>query len=601
MKSSGWYVRRLQGAVLLLLGVAASATAFAVAERQRRAEEREEFAAMGDVHALALQSRLSGAIEILHYIPALHESSKEFSRGEFARFVRAALARDDVVRVVQWAPRVPEDARARFEAAAHADGRASFRFSDHAGPGVLATAGERDEYLPVLYSEPEDRALGLDLLSVAELSEPAARARDGGRVTCSVPFHPPGVPGDALELAVFMPVYERGLPRDTVAQRRAALDGLAVVSLSAEPLVELVLGDALEDPAFGVALIDPAAPAYDRVLYESDLGLGLAPEDDAALAHAHALELADRHLQVVLTRRSFRAKRPWGVLALGLALTCLALLAARVASIVTGLRRSVEEARKLGQYTLHKRLGEGGMGVVYRARHAMLRRPTAIKLLRPELRGQAIARRFEREVQLTSRLTHPNVVAIYDYGKTPDGLFYYAMEYIDGISLAELVRRGGAQPPARVVFIIRQIASALVEAHERGLLHRDISPANVMLTRRGGMHDFVKVLDFGLVKDLEDRVSEATDPRKLLGTPKYLAPERITSAASGGAAGHEEDGRVDLYALGAVAYYLLVGDHVFSGTSITELCQQHVREPVRPPSWRVDGEIPAALERLVLR
>ncbi len=596
MLGTGVHVRRLQDLLILVVGVAASVAVFFAAERKRQEAERQKFVDMSRAYSMALQSKLEGALEVLHYIPALHYSTTDVSRGEFARFVRATITRVDIVRAVQWVPRVPASARTRFEASAINDGRAGFRFTDRAGPGVLVPAAERDSYLPVFYSEPNDESLGLDLLSVHELREPAERARDEDRMTSSAPFRPPESPDGALELALFMPVYARDLPHDSQESRRTALEGLAVVILTAEPLVDVVLGEALEDPAFSVAILDVDAPPYDRVLYESDLGLGLSTEHDAALEHRDEFEFADRRWSVTFTRRARKSARPWFTLALGLVFTVIVMLAARAVRLVTRLRRRVEEAQKLGQYTLLKRLGEGGMGVVYRARHAMLRRPTAIKLLRPELKGRALAERFEREVQLTSKLTHPNIVAIYDYGKTPQGLFYYAMEFIDGISLAELVALDGAQPPARVVFIVRQIASALVDAHDNGLLHRDISPANIMLTRRGGMHDFVKVLDFGLVKDIGEEREEQTGGRKLLGTPKYLAPERISSATRG-----EEDERVDLYALGAVAYYLLVGDHVFTGTSVAEVCAQHLNEPPRPPTWRTENSIPMELERLILR
>lgn len=262
--------------------------------------------------------------------------------------------------------------------------------------------------------------------------------------------------------------------------------------------------------------------------------------------------------------------------------------------VIYGLRESVREARQLGQYTLLERIGSGGMGVVYRAEHAMLRRPTAVKVLPPEKAGEQTLRRFEREVQLTARLTHPNTIAIYDYGRTPDGLFYYAMEYLDGFTLSELVEVAGPLPPARVAFIVRQAAGSLAEAHDIGLIHRDIKPDNILISDRGGVCDQVKVVDFGLVKDTHgaaDPVLSHVDA--IIGTPLYLAPEAVTDATSVGAAS-------DLYALGAVAYFLLVGRHIFSGETMVEICSHHVMTPPTPPSEVLGHPVPAALEALIL-
>jgi serine/threonine-protein kinase len=204
-----------------------------------------------------------------------------------------------------------------------------------------------------------------------------------------------------------------------------------------------------------------------------------------------------------------------------------------ISHVVFGLRAEMRRARRLGQYTIEAKIGEGGMGVVYRAHHGMMRRPTAIKLLRPEKAIAANLKRFEREVQLTARLTHPHTITIFDYGRTPEGVFYYAMELLDGASLERVVAVGGRLPPARAIHVLYEVAGALVEAHEVGLIHRDIKPANIILCRQGGLYDFPKVVDFGLVKDLEPGGDPAlTRADVIAGTPLYIAPEAITSPGS---------------------------------------------------------------------
>jgi len=274
----------------------------------------------------------------------------------------------------------------------------------------------------------------------------------------------------------------------------------------------------------------------------------------------------------------------------------LTVLLSTLASFVTfRLRKSVARARQLGQYTLKEKLGEGGMGVVYRAEHEMLRRPTAIKLLPPGKAGEESLKRFEREVQMTARLTSPHTVSIYDYGRTPDGLFYYVMEYLDGIDLEDLVKLNGPVAPGRVVRILRQVCAALTEAHSIGLIHRDIKPANILLCERGGFPDIAKVLDFGLVRE----ISGTSDPRLtadnvLHGTPQYLAPEAIRDSDS-------IDARSDLYALGAVGYFLLTGTPVFSGRGALEIIHHHLQTPPEPLSKRLGREVPPKLEALILR
>jgi serine/threonine protein kinase len=258
-----------------------------------------------------------------------------------------------------------------------------------------------------------------------------------------------------------------------------------------------------------------------------------------------------------------------------------------------GARSSAPQV--LGSYTLGEKIGEGGMGVVYKARHALLERPTAIKLLHPERVKSEDIRRFEREVQLTSRLSHPNTISIYDFGRSKDGAFYYAMEYLDGLDLQTLVEREGPLAPARVAHVLAQLCGALSEAHGAGLIHRDIKPANIMVCERGGEADVVKVLDFGLTKELGAPKMAVTrsDVQTLLGTPLYLSPEALIAPDT-------MDGRSDLYAVGAVGYFLLTGTPPFSGNGLFEVCAQHLHAEPVPPSRRRRSPVPPELEALIL-
>jgi hypothetical protein len=258
-----------------------------------------------------------------------------------------------------------------------------------------------------------------------------------------------------------------------------------------------------------------------------------------------------------------------------------------------GLRAHIREIGRMGQYTLEAKIGEGGMGTVYRATHAMLRRPAAIKLLAKDRASEKDQARFEREVQLTSTLSHPNTIDIFDYGRTSAGVFYYVMEYLDGLDLDKLVREYGPLEPARAIHILTQVCGALGEAHALHLIHRDIKPANIVLTDRVDEPDVVKVVDFGLVKALAahggDSRSEA-----ITGTPMYLAPEAIKTPEA-------VDERTDIYALGAVAYFLLAGRNVFKGETVVEVLSRHMLEEPTAPSLHLAKPIPSDLELLVLQ
>lgn len=254
----------------------------------------------------------------------------------------------------------------------------------------------------------------------------------------------------------------------------------------------------------------------------------------------------------------------------------------------------VQRKRQLGSYMLEEEIGCGGMGVVYKASHCMLKRPAAIKILNSAKICPDSLARFESEVQLTCRLNSPHTIAVYDYGVTPEGLFFYAMEYLDGITLAQLIREDGPQSAGRVIHLLQQVCASLSEAHSVGLIHRDLKPENLMMCCRGGVPDMLKVLDFGLAKIISEQPSREKIAIGFSGTPLYMPPEAITAPQT-------VDERSDLYSLGAVAYFLLTGHPVFSGNTVADVLRSHLRDAPQRPSRRLGATVDPDLELLVLQ
>ena len=280
----------------------------------------------------------------------------------------------------------------------------------------------------------------------------------------------------------------------------------------------------------------------------------------------------------------------FGVL-LGLVLVSMT---AAASTSLWAVRVRMREAKRLGQYRIEREIGSGGMSHVYLARHAHLKRLAAVKVLKPHLATDEAVTRFQREAQLCSQLSHPNTIEIYDYGGTRDGRWYYAMEYLRGVSLETLVHREGAMPAARAVHVLRQACGSLREAHERGWVHRDVKPGNLMLCVRAGQHDVVKVLDFGLIKKVRDpSTRDITQYSKILGTPLYMAPERIHDPA-------DADARSDIYALGAVAYFAVVGRPAFEGATDHDIVYRVLNEPA-PALPAIEADPEGVLPRLIAR
>jgi len=369
---------------------------------------------------------------------------------------------------------------------------------------------------------------------------------------------------------------------------------LATEEAGARPLIRLV-ASALDGE--NRVVVEPSrdyrgVPVVGASCWLPQFGFGVATQINADEAYQPL-----RVLQLVFV-----------VLVLFLLLCATGLFVFSYANLAWRQRLNAAELKlkQLGQYTLEEKVGEGGMGVVYRARHALLRRDTAVKLLLPGRADAEAVARFEREVCLTCQLTHPNTIQVYDYGHTPEGIFYYAMEYLRGVNLHDLVVRFGPQPESRVAYILAQICDSLAEAHGLGLIHRDIKPGNVFLCRRGGLSDCVKVLDFGLVREYRATASvpasdgkeggdgNGSGGRVLEGTPWFMSPEAVRDTAP-------TDPRSDLYSLGALGYFLLTGCFIFDAETVEEVHEKQLTTPPVPLRERTANLISPEMEQILMR
>lgn len=390
------------------------------------------------------------------------------------------------------------------------------------------------------------------------------------------------------------------LYRDNFTSLQAGLNSLA--NRIETEIDDHVEGDARQ--ALHFALDEFAAAS---LLTQDILALQKASSSDVAeryfVERARPLVNRTRELTSLLveSQAAAREQRARKLTNRSYAITALAvlmgLLSAGSLSFSYRLKKQVanvlEKARLLGQYELDRQIGSGGMGEVYLGHHALMRRPTAIKLLSAitaqNLRAQ---QRFLNEVKLACQLSHPNTISVFDYGRTPAGIFYFAMEYIEGFCIDTLIKVAGPLPPGRAVFILQQACGSLQEAHEQNFLHRDVKPSNIMLSQLGGISDMVKVLDFGLAMDLAGEGEREHDT--IAGTPMYLAPEVILSPET-------YSPRSDIYALGAVAYYMLCGEAVFNSADMKEILACQLEDEIPFPSERLGRALPNDLEQLVMR
>jgi serine/threonine-protein kinase len=555
----------------------------------------------------AVTDRLLLPQEDLTALSSFLEASGEMTRRQFRLLAGPMLTRHQLVYAFEWLPLVRESERALYEEEARNAGLTDYRFWEIAD-GKPRAAGRRDYYVPIHYMEPPSAlALGFDIAADPLRWATAQTARDSGRIAASRPFgliEDAGKPDALPVVAMYAPVYKGGDPASD-AGRRALLTGFAMAIFRVAPLVGSAAAD-VDASGLGLVLRDPEA--------REAVPLAQRPRDAAALPRRAGFSLefpvqfADRRwaLTVFTLPGAFLPPKRGtiGIASAGVLTALLGFATLTSLRTISRLRRQVE---KVGPYRLVARLGHGAMGVVWEARHALLRRPTAVKLLAPGTQGERALARFEREVQLTAGLTHPSTIAIYDYGRTADGVFYYAMELLRGINLLQLVELDGPLLPARVVHLLRQACGALTEAHAAGLIHRDIKPANLMVCVYGGIPDFLKVLDFGLVKDVGSIESAPagvaaassgdaalSQDGSLLGTPLYMAPEGMSDPL-------QVDARADIFALGAVGYFLLTGNSPFPGRTAIEVFRLERLGPPPPLSRVAPHPVPASLDETISR
>jgi serine/threonine protein kinase/CHASE1-domain containing sensor protein len=569
--------KRTAFAALASLAIALVVSALTyVWDSQRKSRARAERNA--DI-ASSLRIGLATPVESLHALQSFMAVPRgaPLTLAQFREFCAPAVRRRPEIAGLEWFPLVRGANRATFEGYVARE-QPGFEIREPTRAGPLVRAVQRPEHVPLTFMEPmTDLVRGLDLAFDPERIAPVKRALSSGRTTLSDRFQLVEDPPHVLSVAAYAPVMNAAWVDAGALGGLHFERGVAVALFRLSPLIESALKPR-ELEGLGIELWDPHAPEAARLLYRSGKIDADAEREEADVP------FVDRRYRLVVhsngPRVGFAALLAFG----GSLFFCLGALA--LSDARRRARRLARAAERLGQYQLESRIASGGMGTVYRAHHALLRRPTAIKIAHEE---QAAAS-FEKEVLVTSTLTHPNTVVVYDFGRGEDGAFYCAMEYIDGYDLEQLVQDHGRLPPGRVIRLLLQATGSLAEAHDKGLVHRDVKPSNLMVTERGGMYDFVKVLDFGLARaQTEARTASAAVSVGFAGTPGYVAPEVI--------AGSPASPRSDVFSLGAVGYFLLAGQGPFTNASSStdSLTRTLTAEPEPLPK-----EVPEPLARVLL-
>ncbi len=548
-RSQAWSVRVL--GVGFAVTAVLSGLAYWLADRRRADDDAKALVDVGVPVTASLALSLARSREVVSGIAGFVNATGEgMSGGDFAAYVAPILERYPHVYAIEWAELVEPQARASFR-----ERTGGLELWEPDGEG-RRPAGRRPIHAPIVYEQPTQDAVGLDLTFEPGRAEVIRRAMDSDDLVLSPPFRlAEAVSDGAFALAIYRFV-----------RLSETSKGLAIIVIRVSQLIEDWVEQSVPDDEVAVWLED-IGPEGRFILHGTPL------DEDAQRVWIKSLPFGDRTWRVGATvPRGYAGggQLPAGAAVATLLLGLMGTLVAAGAGRIRNLGREVEKALELGQYVVERKLGEGAMGVVFLAHHSLMKRPTALKLMLDQS-PKSVAR-FEREVQLSCKLSHPNVVALYDFGRTEDGVFYYAMEYLDGIDLSELVREQGPVADGRAVHFLTQLARGLREAHAAGLVHRDVKPGNVVITRSGAQFDLLKILDFGLVKEVEE--AEAPDRGRIVGTPLYMSPEAITAPDSVGPP-------ADVYAVGCMAFFLLAGRPPFTGRTVGEILDKQKRRP--PP------------------
>lgn len=577
----------------LALGLGGTLAWAGQAARQAHESARVAFEERSRLAAEHVEQSFGAPLEALYGIHALASALPDVDQHRFELFAGKLMERYPSLAALELFDTVRGDEREDFERrwSARVGHPFAIREPSSAPPHEMVASPRRDRHVVLTRLLPYQRALqGLDLTFEPLRREQMARASRAGEPTSTSKFRLVEDPEGVFSVAVYDPLYVDGEAPVDASVRDQELRGFAIALYRLSPLMKSALaGTTLKPSAVALFDLDPGLSPGDALLFGS-----ARAADAGGFSFRHELHFAGRAWALV-TSAAPPARLAAAVPSLlvgGTGSVLIALLVGLVGSLRSS-RQRFQALEALGPYTLLREIGGGGMGRVFEARHSLLRRRAAIKVIAQVEASEEQLRRFDLEAKATSTLCHPNTVVIFDYGRTRRGDFYYAMEYVNGINLERLVHEHGPQPAARVRHLLVQVCGALSEAHGLGLVHRDIKPGNLMVGVNGGIFDFVKVLDFGLVRVTRGVDAGKSGPGSLLGTPRYMAPEAFASSQSGP--------RADLYALGCVAYFLLSGQEPFAAKTDAAVAMLHLTH--MPPSLqgRGLGDVTPAFERIIKR